>query len=1531
MRKLFALGVILSALIFPAMSLGATSEIQLYVNGTALIPEPSIVTDYEPAVYSGDTVLTPEVIGTVEFPAVSGRNYTFDTVTNALDFATNAETYIDTNYTGIYKDNPSYDVTYDSSLQSPMTEITVSIETGTIDYEVDLTPYTAITDLTFTATPRTITVSTAGDRHFIAGNTSNVSFVNITFSGNNNGGGVTASNGNVTFSGCVFNNCYTSGNGGGVSVSGGTAAFTNTTFTGCNADSNGGGLSVSGGAVSISSGSSFSGNNAYSGGGLSITGGSVSMDNATFSGNDATNGGAVYSSAYLAVGAGVKFNTVSLSAPNIAEKGGAIYVASGTTTISGAQAEFTENRAFDSGGAIYIASGTVNISGSGIAFTENVVSNDGGAIFANAGARVNLTGDSLSFAGNNAESGSGGAIYASGDRTAVTISGATSDFASNVANSGKGGAIVAGGGTTLNISGAATFTTNSAEYGGAIYLAATRRRQTALNITGESEATFTRNSAGTSGGGIYAEQYSQIAFTPTVTFTGNTANDGNGGALWVYEGSQLPEGTVYFNGNTSSKSDTTSTSTGSGGAIYIGGTSASSTTLGSSRKYTFDGNEAASYGGALCTYSSDIIFDGYSVTVENKAKLGGGFAASYNSKITLNNSSISNQTSEGSGGAVWAAHIVSVSSDFGVSGANSSTGTGNHQGGGALYSLGELTLTQSTFTDNTAEQGGGAGYSYAGEMTVTDSIFTGNSAVQGGGALYAEASQVSITNSYFATNTTSSGNGGAVTLAGYCTSSITSSTFRNNTSSKLDGGAIYAQGTVNITLCFLRENKSQRSGGAIYFNQNSDNPSNYSKFTMTSTMLEENSTSGVEGNGGGLYVVANDAAITSCTFSGNRLVLAGNTGEGGGAYIAAQPIQNEDVEIINCTFYDNHIDDGAEGSSGGGGLSVHCEKTTIVKSCTFSVNGSQYKGGAIYLGDGSKLQLSGTIMVGNTDEGTYDIWSDGNISSGGYNRIGVYGTGTGVTDFYSETRNDTDRTAYPNKSWTRSTFFSNNTLAVNERTDLGSNIPPYLGSTLSSRTRLMTLMLSEDAALPLIDRATNIIPYTRRGMFPTTDERGVARISQGSQIALDVGACFFDGTRASSEDRETASYTISSLEISGIPNNLRRVGQTASLIAKIYYTNGRTALGGNGTDEEPVEWTSDKPNIIRINKDTGDITVLSFTPGETYVTITAATIRGNLSGERVYDQKPIKVTEYTYSYLNTSPEIMDYLQGYVQQLTEYDISLQLADVSSSMVSSSSFQSSFANIWGNITARQITDLTNAALTFDTVKSYTASDGYTLAPGKAGVNVNFEGLKEGDIFPLTYSWTFSGAELQGILGYDMSGKNVSGSESEMFPSISGTLADEIFSELRIDFKGVNSSWPIIGTGGVKASEAISAGALKLTTADGGRGINAELTAYLANVTALGVNDGPQIVKSSEGNLLIVPDGTGNDGKIYGSVVMAVKPGSSQSNGTKTGTQGNTGNTGNQTGAKGSSGGGGCEAFGVILPAIALIFMAGRKSKH
>ena len=224
--------------------------------------------------------------------------------------------------------------------------------------------------------------------------------------------------------------------------------------------------------------------------------------------------------------------------------------------------------------------------------------------------------------------------------------------------------------------------------------------------------------------------------------------------------------------------------------------------------------------------------------------------------------------------------------------------------------------------------------------------------------------------------------------------------------------------------------------------------------------------------------------------------------------------------------------------------------------------------------------------------------------------------------------------------------------------------------------------------------------------------------------------------------------------------------------------------------------------------------------------------------------------------------------------------------------------------------------------DTVRSYTASDGYKLVSGKAGVGVSFSGADEGALFPLVFTWTFSSADLSEILGYSLAGR-----------TITPELADEIFDSMRIDFKGADSSWPVVGSGGVKASDAMSAGALSLSLTEGGSGLRTELTAYLANVTASGgnqssgmstasgKNDGPQILDG----ILVVPDGIGNDNRIYGTMLMAGKSAAS----TETG--GSAGNETKQNGSKnvsGSSGGGGCWSFGFILMMPALILAAKRR---
>lgn len=1548
-RFIFAVVVLFAVMIAPSSwAATATTTAIIYITGTESIPSATITQDIT---YDESGDMTAK--GTKTYPAPSSSNrYTFETVNSALTFAEDPASYI-----GEQSDTASYDYEPLPKLDPLEIVIEQSSLSSTGDFSAS-----SISNITVTAT--TAITPPANYRHFIVGGT-NVTFSGLTLSGLSDsapGGGVLVSGGTATFSNVTFRSITapktdagtTESRGGGISVAdagntviisgcnftsckahdggaiyigtdgvtfSGTNTFTGNTaeryggaicsnassvvamsglrFNGTNSARNGGAVYIGNGGAAFSS-ANFSANSATYGGALYAQAGTISLTGTTFTANSADRGGAIYSLAATTIG-----DSVTLNGTNTASYGGALYIAGGTTTISGSDTALNENTATSSGGAAYIATGTLAITGSSVTINENTATENGGAIYLASG-RFNVTGNSVKVEGNTASYGSGGAIYVAGSGASATIAGGTISIKGNTSPLSDGGGIYATGGGTVNLGGAVTFEDNQAGQesesgsGGAIFLAY-NRTGTKLNITSASgdSVAFNNNYAATSGGGIYAGQNAVLTFSASTSFTGNEAQDGNGGALWLYSAAQLPEGTITFTDNKALKSSTISETEGSGGAICIGGLAETSVTLGSTRAYTFSGNTAASYGGAICTVSADIEFSGYTVNTRNTAELGGGFAASYTGRITVSNgSSISNQLTHGYGGAIYARKVVISSSSFGADGANESSSTDDSKGGGAVFSNSEL--------------------------TVTDSDFTGNTSVQGGGAIYAEAASVDITNSYFEGNIASSGNGGAVMLHNFCDTSITSSTFRSNTSSRLNGGGVYAQGRINISLCWFKENISKTSGGAVYFDQNSTRPP-YSEFRMSSSTLDENNTSNAEGYGGGLFVAANAVFITSCTFTNNHLFLSGNSGEGGGVYLSTIERQTENNQIQNCTFYENSIYDGPDETSGGGGLAVHCEGTTEVTSCTFVGNDSKSKGGAIYVGENSKLQLSGTITVGNIGSGVYDVWSDGSISSGGYNRIGVYGTGSGVTNFYSDARNDTDRTSYPSKGWTRATFFGNNSLADNIRSDLGSNIPPYIGSEIGGQIRLQTIMLSEDGALPLEDTAVNIIPYSRRTSFPDTDQRGVSRVSSG--LNLDVGAVFYDGNRPSDTDTK-AVYTISSVKISGVPSNLKRLGQSASLIAQVTYTNRTKVLGGNGEGEEPVTWTSDKPAIIRINAKTGDVTVLGYTPGNTYVTITVTTDRTDLSGKQASDSVAIHVTEPDYSLLNTDPTVIDYINSYLQrQVPDYDITLKISESDSSAVSSSTFQSSFAATWNGATATMASNLTDSSVQAGTANSYTPSGGYkTLKDSGVGIRVNDR--SNGEIIPLTYAWTFTGDEVKSLMGYDMA-------ETE----INDLFADSLFSRMRIDFVGKNNIWTVIGSGGVgaagsdspgvSASGAMSANALTLSKADNGKGLNVELTAYIANVDA-SQNNGPKLVQSSNGELLVVPDGVGDDGQIYGTMWITGKTSESSSTdtSTSTNTNSNTTNSNGNTSSSSSGGGGGCESFGMILPAIALMFILKRK---
>jgi hypothetical protein len=83
---------------------------------------------------------------------------------------------------------------------------------------------------------------------------------------------------------------------------------------------------------------------------------------------------------------------------------------------------------------------------------------------------------------------------------------------------------------------------------------------------------------------------------------------------------------------------------------------------------------------------------------------------------------------------------------------------GNSGAGGGIYNTDTLTVTNSTFSGNTASSNGG-GIDNDGTLTVTNSTFFGNTANIGGG-LFINLGNQTVTNSTFSGNTANLGGGG---------------------------------------------------------------------------------------------------------------------------------------------------------------------------------------------------------------------------------------------------------------------------------------------------------------------------------------------------------------------------------------------------------------------------------------------------------------------------------------------------------------------------------------------------------------------------------------------------------------------------------------------------------------------------------------------------------------------------------------------------------------------------------------------------
>jgi CSLREA domain-containing protein len=524
-----------------------------------------------------------------------------------------------------------------------------------------------------------------------------------------------------------------------------------------------------------------------------------------------------------------------------------------------------------------------------------------------------------------------------------------------------------------------------------------------LNVV---DSSFTDNSAASLwAGGIYASSLTLTrttvsgnggdgAFAPSITANGCMISGNMGSGL---DGERVTVSDCQILNNVSP------------GSGHDSGISAGQTV--SVERCTISGNSGSLIGGGgIYCHGAVTVADS---TISGNSTGGVGGAIDAKGTITLTNSHLMQNTASSRGGAVYAGSTNDVNVTNCVISGNKAVGmVGVLATGGGLMSGGNVTLTDSDVSSNSAKwQGGGI---YCASITVEHSTISDNSGATGGG-IYAHGKvdmsqstisgnhalgdgsgsaksgngagvftlfSLSATDSMILNNTAGGGQGGGVyvvfggTLSG-CTISGNGTT---GTTSRLGGGGVCAPLSpygLTITNCTISDNSTTgvgASGGGVAagtltvtdstITHNTTKGKNAGggglvasvSATMTNTVVSSNSTMGDYASGGG---VAGAKSLVNCTISGNS--TSGSHAVGGGVVGASLG-----MSFVNCTITNNST----SGSHAGGGGVV---AVGTISSSTISGNrttGDFSPGGGV-AGGNDVLTITNSTITGNTTAGVH--------------------------------------------------------------------------------------------------------------------------------------------------------------------------------------------------------------------------------------------------------------------------------------------------------------------------------------------------------------------------------------------------------------------------------------------------------------------------------------------------------------------------------------------------------------------------------
>ena len=581
-----------------------------------------------------------------------------------------------------------------------------------------------------------------------------------------NGGGAIYTNDStvtVSSSGDTFRENETTANNGGAIYAKGALATESDSFIANRATATGGAVQTESSFSSI--GDVFTDNTAgANGGALCTNGGTATLNNDVFTGNAALNrGGVLYTTGNttITVNGGSMANNETTGTSTGNHGGGAVCQNNGTVTLNGV--DVRENHSHYNGGAVLVFTGSLNVTG--CTFDENTAAHAGDCIAKSskndvtvtlsgriAGAEVRSVADADATVAIGSDGLSAGTdvtlgryAYSEGAQAINGASGVLSDAVQYIKvapdSSNTSWKLCADG--TITSTGIARIDDTYYNSFDAAMADVTDGTPTTIELLANVALTGRLN--------IGASEND----ARDITLTGNgfaitkKASFGSTGMIRVFPGSSLTIDGLTVDGGKQSGPALIWGQSGnpSGGSIALIRTVvknglATTNNSGSGVNFEMSGsfsvtdcvfksNTGANAGGAIriSTNATNAVISGTAFT-ENSANNGGAIYSNCNG-MTISNCTFTQNTADGSsgGGAIWSDRSI-------VSFGNTYTGNVGMYGGAIRQHTAGYTLTSTndTFSANRADASGGA-LVVTGVAVVTNGVFTDNEAQTAGGAV----------------------------------------------------------------------------------------------------------------------------------------------------------------------------------------------------------------------------------------------------------------------------------------------------------------------------------------------------------------------------------------------------------------------------------------------------------------------------------------------------------------------------------------------------------------------------------------------------------------------------------------------------------------------------------------------------------------------------------------------------------------------------------------------------------------------------